>query len=62
MDETALTEVAAAGYEGVVALFRRSSGQVLHRLDFARLPAGAVLALPEPAHDQPAPAGRTGCA
>jgi Pyruvate phosphate dikinase, AMP/ATP-binding domain/Lamin Tail Domain len=54
VDETALTEVIAAGYEGVVTLFRRSSGQVLHRLDFARLPADAVLALPEPASDRPA--------
>jgi hypothetical protein len=47
VDEAALADVAAAGYEGAVTLFRRSSGQVVHRLDFARLPAGAVLALPE---------------
>ena len=53
LDEAALAEVAAAGYEGALTLFRASTGLVLHRLDFAWLPEGAVLAAPGPS-DRPA--------
>jgi hypothetical protein len=59
--EAAVAAVAAAGYEGVLTLFRRSTGEALQRLDFTRLPDAAALAAPAARGDGKPPGGYRLC-
>jgi hypothetical protein len=59
--EGALAALASTGYEGVLTLFRRSTGEVLQRLDFMRLPEGAALTAPAARSDGRPPGGYRLC-